>query len=163
MTLRPDRRNEQACGVSPGGRPLIQLGDARYSTGVLSIDQRTSNIEKLMSQQLSQEKVNAFRLRQRDTGWGYAWAHLLPFVGLYYAVTRRTITPFLVDVLGSIAIMIVFLIPAVAIEDEEASVMFSILGNLTAIAATPVLVKNGIDRARKAAHKSLHDAGYWSK
>ena len=127
------------------------------------MDQRTSNIEKLMSQQLSQEKVNAFRLRQRDTGWGYAWAHLVPFVGLYYAVTRRTITPFLVDLLGSIAITIVFLIPAVAIEDEQASVMFSILGNLTAIAATPFLVKNGIDRARKAAHKSLLDADYWAK
>lgn len=30
----------------------------------------------------------------RRTDWDYAWAHLLPFVGLYDAVTRRTITPF---------------------------------------------------------------------
>ena len=34
----------------------------------------------------------------------YAIAHLLPFVGLYYAITRRSITLFLFAFLGNLAI-----------------------------------------------------------
>ena len=40
-------------------------------------------------------KSEGFKNRQKDIGWGYAIAHIVPFVGLYYAITRRTITPLL--------------------------------------------------------------------
>ena len=35
-----------------------------------------------------------FKRRQSDSGWGWAFAYLIPFVGFYHAWTRRTITPF---------------------------------------------------------------------
>ena len=38
-------------------------------------------------------KLEGFQNRQKDVGWGYAVAHVVPFVGLYYAINRRTITP----------------------------------------------------------------------
>ena len=40
-------------------------------------------------------KLEGFQKRQKDIGWGYALAHVMPFVWLYYAITRRTITPLL--------------------------------------------------------------------
>ena len=43
---------------------------------------------------LSKARRRAYELRQKDAGWGRAVAHLIPFYGLYYAISRRTITPF---------------------------------------------------------------------
>ena len=43
-------------------------------------------------------KKDGLSNRQKDKGWGYAFAHLLPFVGLYYAIKRRTITPALYNI-----------------------------------------------------------------
>ena len=45
-------------------------------------------------------KLEGFQNRQKDVGWGYAIAHIVPFVGLYYAITRRTITPLLFAFFG---------------------------------------------------------------
>ena len=42
---------------------------------------------------LSKAKRRAYELRQKDTGWGRVIAHLIPYYGLYYAISRRTITP----------------------------------------------------------------------
>ena len=36
-------------------------------------------------------KIEGWSNRQKDTGWGYAFAHLLPFVLIYYAITRRNL------------------------------------------------------------------------
>ena len=49
-------------------------------------------------------KLEGFQNRQKDVGWGYAIAHIVPFVGLYYAITRRTITPLLFAFLGNFVI-----------------------------------------------------------
>lgn len=38
--------------------------------------------------------VEAYKLRQKDNGWGYAVAHVIPLVWIYYAISRKTITPF---------------------------------------------------------------------
>ena len=43
-------------------------------------------------------KTEGWSNRQKDTGWGYAFAHWIPFVWIYYAITRRTITPFLYQI-----------------------------------------------------------------
>ena len=37
-------------------------------------------------------KIEDWSNWQKDTGWGYAFAHLLSFVWIYYPITRRTIT-----------------------------------------------------------------------
>ena len=49
-------------------------------------------------------KIDGWFNRQKDIGWGYALAHWVPFVFLYYAITRRTITPFLFGLLGGIRV-----------------------------------------------------------
>ena len=40
-------------------------------------------------------KKEGWELRQKDSGWGYAVAHIIPLVPIYYAASRRKITPFL--------------------------------------------------------------------
>ena len=94
-------------------------------------------------------KLEGFQNRQKDVGWGYAVAHLVPFVGLYYAITRRTITPFLFAFLGNIAIG--FTLGAlVAItnpnyDEKELENSATLIGLVT----TPILAKKGIEKARK--------------
>ena len=93
--------------------------------------------------------------RLKDTGWGYAFAHCLPFVWIYYAITRRTITPFLYQFCG--AIVIGFCIGFVSgmvnprIDDETVES----LGTLGALIGSPLLVKKGIDQSRLFAKKKL--------
>ena len=38
--------------------------------------------------------IKAYKLRQKDDGWGFAVAHIIPLVWIYYAFSRKTITPF---------------------------------------------------------------------
>ena len=94
--------------------------------------------------------------RQKDTGWGYALAHLLPFVWIYYAITRRTITPFLYQVCGafSIGICIGFVSVIVNPNIEEESV--ESLGTLGALIGSPLFVKKGIDQSRLFAKNKLN-------
>ena len=89
-----------------------------------------------------QARVN----RDKDNGWGYAWAHLLPIVGLYYACTRRTLTPVFINFAGQLTIAIVIGVTASTSDieaglDEGAS---TVLG----LAATPALTQWGINLAR---------------
>ena len=44
---------------------------------------------------LNQGLIKAYKLRQNDNGWGYAVAHVIPLVWIYYAISRKTITPFI--------------------------------------------------------------------
>ena len=71
-------------------------------------------------------KLEGFQNRQKDVGWGYAIAHIVPFVGLYYAITRRTITPFLFAFLGNLAIGCTYgLIVAIIIPITETRIVFN--------------------------------------
>ena len=79
-------------------------------------------------------KKEGWELRQKDSSWGYAVAHIIPLVWIYYAASRRTITPFLYIFIGSL--IIGFFAP------EEVSDAFAIL-------ATPFLAKAGISQAKK--------------
>tara|TARA_B100000700_G_scaffold328847_1_gene448114 strand:+ start:10262 stop:10591 length:330 start_codon:yes stop_codon:yes gene_type:complete len=94
-------------------------------------------------------KLEGWTNRQKDTGWGYSVAHLIPFVGIYYAITRRTITPFLYNILGTFVLGFCygFVYAAIdpAVEDKE----LENGGRLIGLVSTPFLVKQGIDKARK--------------
>ena len=93
-------------------------------------------------------KKEGFRNRQKDTGWGYAIAHLLPFVFIYYALTRRTITPLLYAVLGNIAVGFCygFIYAFVNPNYEEKNLEDS--ATLLGLVMSPILTKKGIDQAR---------------
>ena len=109
--------------------------------------------------QLPDWKVKAFQRRQQDQGWGYAMGQILTPIGLYYAVTRRTLTPIAYDVTGSL--LIGFLVPtaysyfAPALSVEQVT----IVSWLASIAATPLLAKTGIDNARDYAKQQLEANG----
>ena len=94
-------------------------------------------------------KLEGFQNRQKDVGWGYAIAHIVPFVGLYYAITRRTITPFLFAFLGNLAIGFTYgLIVAIIFpnyDEEKLENSATLIGLVTA----PILTKKGIEKARK--------------
>ena len=105
--------------------------------------------------QLPDWKVKAFQRRQKDQGWGYAVGQILTPIGLYYAITRRTLTPIAYDVIGSL--LIGFFVPtaysnfAPTLSIEQ----ITIVSWLASIAATPLLAKTGIDNARDFAKQQL--------
>ena len=100
--------------------------------------------------------IRAFKIRQRDTSWGYAFAcTLLPFVGIYYGISRRTITPFLNVLLGSwILGFSVGIVAAVANPDIDEDAIGGLMG-FTGFISCPFLCKKGIDDARKYAKNRL--------
>ena len=79
-------------------------------------------------------KKEGWQIRQKDSSWGYAVAHIIPLVGIYYAASKRTITPFVYTFIGSLIIS--FFAP------EEKAQPFALL-------ATPFLSKAGIAQAKK--------------
>ena len=94
-------------------------------------------------------KLEGCQNRQKDVKWGYAMAHIVPFVWLYYAITRRTITPLLFTLLGNLAIgftygyIVAILNPNYDEKNLENSAI--LIGFVT----TPILAKKGIEKARK--------------
>ena len=102
----------------------------------------------IQASNLSTAQRDAFELRQQDTGWGHAFAHLIPFYGLFYACQRRTITPFAYAFFGRLAsaFMLGLLIGTVAPESDDKTIDKFLPVTLLAI---PVWVKLGIDSARK--------------
>ena len=109
--------------------------------------------------QLPDWKVKAFQRRQKDQGWGYAVGQILTPIGLYYAITRRTLTPIAYDVTGSLLIGFCvptaysYFAPTLSIEQ------ITIVSWLASIAATPLLAKTGIDNARDYAKQQLEAYG----
>ncbi len=77
--------------------------------------------------------------RDKDTGWGYAWAHLVPIVPIYYAITRRTLTPILF-----IAAAGIIFSAAETNQKEETQVFLAIVNLFT----TPVVAKLAIKHMR---------------
>ena len=57
-------------------------------------------------QQSSRHRALVRRLHDRAWPWSFAHA-LLPFAGIYYAITRRTITPLLWDVVARLVVLLV--------------------------------------------------------
>ena len=102
-------------------------------------------------------KLEGFQNRQKDVGWGYAVAHLVPFVGLYYAITRRTITPLLFAFLGNIAIGFTYgaFVAIINPNYDEKELVNS--AKLIGLVTTPILAKKGIEKARKEGQKRLEN------
>lgn len=104
---------------------------------------------------LTDAKIEAFKLRLKDTNHGWAFAHLLPIAPLIYACQRRTITPWLYTTVGSFAaaftVGVVLTLAGAELSDEDAEMT----GALVAYASAPLLAKKGIDRARKFAAAQL--------
>ena len=98
-------------------------------------------------------KLEGFQNRQKDVGWGYAIAHLVPFVGLYYAITRRTITPLLFVFLGNFAIGFTYGVIIAIINPNYDEKKLENSATLIGLVATPILAKKGIEKARKEGKK----------
>ncbi len=109
---------------------------------------------------MNTDKLNAFQRRQLDTGWGYAIASSwVPLVGLYYAITRRTITPFLYAIGGTFALtLLVVLGAAIGETDEKRMEQATDIGTLVSLVASPFFVKRGITKARLSAKNELDQA-----
>ncbi len=120
------------------------------------IEDNTSNFKS--SSSINHSNIKAFRLRLKDTGWGYSFAsYLIPFVGIYYAVTRKTITPFVFVVVGELIFFVVLFIAGsilMAISEGLGSIFFA-LGYLISFALGIYLVKLGINQSRIYAKSRL--------
>ncbi len=97
--------------------------------------------------------INAFKLRQKDNSWGYAIAHLIPFVSIFYAFSRRTITPIIIAIVVnfSMAFCVGFLF---YLEDDET---LSNIVTMLSLITTPLSVKYGISKARNYAKMRLDE------
>ena len=100
-------------------------------------------------------KIEGWTNRQKDTGWGYAFAHLLPFVWIYYAITRRTITPFIYQLCGVFAIGFSIGVVSAIVNPNVDEKSIENLGTIGALIVTPLLVKRGIDQSRLFAKNKL--------
>ena len=94
-------------------------------------------------------KLEGFQNRQKDVGWGYAIAHIVPFVGLYYAITRRTITPLLFAFLGNLAIGFTYGFIVAIINPNYDEEKLENSATLIGLVTVPILAKKGIEKAKK--------------
>ena len=91
-------------------------------------------------------KEEAWQGRQEDYGWGRAFAHLLPFYAIHYACKRKTITPLVFQLLGSVCVT--FFVYAAAVPNASDKVLQS-QDNMLSLLTAPVFVKLGIRKARR--------------
>ena len=96
--------------------------------------------------------LDAYKRRQKDTGWGYAFAHLVPFVSVWYAFNRKTIFPLLYTTVGGMIISLFAVGITSGSKNPYTAVPFAqVLG----VFSTPFIVKAGIDKARKYAKNKM--------
>ena len=95
--------------------------------------------------------------RQEDTGWGRACAHFIPFYGLYYACSRRTITPFAYAFAGNLVTSFVIGFCVALSYPQVTEKQLDGFGSLSLL-AMPVWVKFGINSSRKQGAKKLQEA-----
>ena len=152
-------------GINEEGKFDPGLARSRYAKVV---NQESTNLDKLSLQlndpglrrsrglhrQLKPSLIYAFRRRQRDIGWGYALAHLIPFVGLFYAFSRRTVTPILYQLASGF--VFAFIIVASTFNSQVNNSIISFV-NILSLISTPILSKLGIDNARKYAYYKLQN------
>ncbi|KZR83878.1 hypothetical protein PMIT1342_00196 [Prochlorococcus marinus str. MIT 1342] len=104
---------------------------------------------------ISAKQILAFRKRQQDTGWGYALSSAwVPLVQIYYAISRRSITPIIYGIAGTALICIIigacmntFGVSGQGPSSEQWKVVFY----LTTYVAGPFLYKSGIRQAKREA------------
>lgn len=67
----------------------------------------------------NEDKVHACKVRQRDTGWGYALAYWIPYSGIWHIITRRTLTPFISLVASVVAVLVISSAIGVTLKNED--------------------------------------------
>lgn len=97
-------------------------------------------------------KETALRRRLEDTGWGRAIAHDVPFYALYYAITRRTITPLIYCLAGNLFVYFMFLVAYVGAPPGSGGYVFLTIAPWI---FWPFLAKIGIDQSRTYAKAVL--------
>lgn len=103
---------------------------------------------------ISEGKRNAFMLRQKDTGWGRSLVHTyVPFYVIYYAASRRTITPWLWAIVFCIGAAITIRL----VLHEKSEKELEQLGQLTGIVVAPFGFRFGTNKAREYARKRLEE------
>ena len=102
-------------------------------------------------------KEVAFKKRQKDTGWGYAVAHIIPFVFIYYSITRRTITPLLYAIIGNILIGFSFGIIYKTLNPNYIEPRLKDYARTLGYVITPILVKKGIEKSRIYGKSKLNE------
>ncbi len=113
---------------------------------------------------LSKAKRRTYELRQKDTGWGRVIAHLIPFYGLYYAISRRTITPFFyafgISLIGFGISLIILSLLSLETTTEWAEGVVGVSWVLAVNIPQTIGVKLGINKARKYARIILETEGW---
>jgi hypothetical protein len=99
-----------------------------------------------------ESKRHAWQLRQKDTGWGRAIAQAyIPFYGIYYAFSRRTITPTLYAYgLTFLAAFSVGILNSKATDKQ-----LEAIGTLTGLIVAPAGYRLGTNHAREFAKQKL--------
>ena len=90
--------------------------------------------------------IKAYKLRQQDDGWGYAFAHIIPLVWIHYAISRKTITPFIYN---NILVLVLIL-------------FFPNSGYALSFLFTPFITKLAIRNSREYAKQKLKEKGITS-
>ena len=101
--------------------------------------------------------IKAFRLRQNDTGWGRALANLIPFYGIFYAFSRKTITPFGMYMFVSFLSIIASVMMATSSGYDVPNQSQRELRRIIMIIATPFIIKFGINQSREYAKRRLDE------
>ena len=107
------------------------------------------------TEEKSDFKLRAWKLRQEDTGWARAVAHIVPIYPLIYGCNRGTVTPILYTFVGNF-LLGVALAAATPQMNEDKRDSF---GLLMALVATPVLAKFGISKSREYSRLKLIEKG----
>ena len=108
----------------------------------------------IQASNLSTAQIEAFELRQQDTGWGRAFAHLVPSYGLVYACQRRTITPWVLAFGGNFVTAFTLGFVVALANPQVTEKQLEGLGTLSLL-AMPAWVKLGINSARKQGANKL--------
>jgi hypothetical protein len=110
----------------------------------------TTSVKSTISEGMRQ----AFELRQADTGWGRVLAQSwVPFYGFYYAISRRSITPWLWACAVSFPAM--FCVGMYFTNNNKTDL--EALQSMAGLAVTPFGFKVGTDMARAYAKKRLEE------
>ena len=133
-------------------QPKLQMSNENTPMTTTNVQHQLTDEEKALF-----NKRLAWEARQQDTGWGMAAAHLLPFVGIYYAIKRRTVTPLLWSSLGTYAAAFSLGILMGLSGNDFNDKQYENAGTVVGLIACPLLAKKGIDKARKFAAKKLED------
>ena len=115
-------------------------------------------------QQSSRHRALVRRLHDRVWPWSFAHA-LLPFAGIYYSITRRTITPLLWDVVARLVMLLVSTGVVVMLQRLSDAglwwiglvVFFVMLGVKVLVGLLPV--RTAILRTQADARRRLEDHG----